>query len=153
EQATEALARLRDHQIRLSKIHLTSALSVRPTAEARQGLREFADDTYFHQVVAQSPGKPLIRYRDLDVALAAAEKQTPAAGEEWRIHFHIPLHSPPRALYGNTQDHIDGVLTVLGRQPELCAHLEMETYTWEVMPAPIKQRDVVEQLVAEYDWT
>jgi hypothetical protein len=29
----------------------------------------------------------------------------------------------------------------------------METYTWEVMPAAMKNRSVVDQLVAEYHWT
>ena len=29
----------------------------------------------------------------------------------------------------------------------------METYTWEVMPAEMKNRNVVDQLVSEYEWT
>ena len=29
----------------------------------------------------------------------------------------------------------------------------METYTWEVLPAGLKNRSVVDQLVAEYEWT
>ena len=29
----------------------------------------------------------------------------------------------------------------------------METYTWEVLPQELKDRDVVDQLAAEYDWT
>jgi hypothetical protein len=29
----------------------------------------------------------------------------------------------------------------------------METYTWEVMPAEMKNRSVVDQLVGEYEWT
>jgi hypothetical protein len=37
--------------------------------------------------------------------------------------------------------------------PKLCSHLEMETYTWEVLPPELKNRSVVTQLVAEYDWT
>jgi len=63
------------------------------------------------------------------------------------------LHSTPTALYGNTQDHIAGVLEVLRQDPKLCQHFEMETYTWEVMPPDLKKRDVVDQLVAEYEWT
>ena len=35
----------------------------------------------------------------------------------------------------------------------MCSHFEMETYTWEVMPAELKNRNVVDQLVAEYEWT
>ena len=153
EDAREALGRLEEQGIRLSKIHLSSALRVLPTPQARAALREFADDIYFHQVVARGPDGAITRHRDLDVALARAEEQGPAAGEEWRIHFHIPLHSPPTALYGNTQDHIAGVLAATSANPGRCAHFEMETYTWEVMPPELKNRDVVEQLVSEYDWT
>ena len=48
---------------------------------------------------------------------------------------------------------MQGVLDVLREQPSLCAHLEMETYTWEVMPGEMKKRNVVDQLVEEYRWT
>jgi hypothetical protein len=46
-----------------------------------------------------------------------------------------------------------GVLDLLAAYPTLCSHLEMETYTWEVLPPELKNRTVVEQLVAEYEWT
>ena len=72
---------------------------------------------------------------------------------EWRIHFHIPLHSPATAWYESTSDHVTGVLDLLKKNPSLCSHLEMETYTWEVLPAALKNRSVVDQLVAEYEWT
>jgi hypothetical protein len=46
-----------------------------------------------------------------------------------------------------------GALDLLQANPGLCSYLEMETYTWEVLPPELRDRDVVEQLVAEYDWT
>ena len=58
-----------------------------------------------------------------------------------------------------------GVLAIAGNDPScksssLCSqsepmlyHLEMETYTWEVLPGELKHRNVVDQLVAEYEWT
>ena len=52
-----------------------------------------------------------------------------------------------------TADHLVGVMDELGRQPSICSHLEMETYTWEVLPAELKKRDVVDQLEHEYAWT
>jgi hypothetical protein len=153
ENPADALARLRQHRIRISKIHLSSALKVWPTPAVRTALKSFADDVYFHQVIARTPDGELVRYRDLDVALIHATANAPQAGEEWRIHFHIPLHSSAGKLFGNTQDHIAGVLEVLRQDPGLCTHFEMETYTWEVMPPEMKNRSVVDQLVAEYDWT
>jgi hypothetical protein len=84
----------------------------------------------------------------LNVALATDSK-----ADEWRIHFHIPLHCPDGEWFASTRDHIDGVLDALQTDPSLCSHLEMETYTWEVLPAEMKNLTVVEQLVNEYDWT
>jgi hypothetical protein len=147
ENPREALARLRRHRIKISKLHLSSALKARATGEARAALAEFADDVYLHQVVAREAGGKLVRYRDLDAALVAA---VPA--EEWRVHFHIPLHCPASGWFEPTTDHLLGVLDALKAEPELCSHLEMETYTWEVMPAALKSRSVVDQLAAEYAW-
>jgi hypothetical protein len=147
EHPGEALARLRRHHIKISKLHLSSALKARPTPQARAALAEFADDVYLHQVVARGADGGLVRYRDLDAALGAA-----APAEEWRVHFHIPLHCPATEWFEPTTDHLLGVLDVLQADPGLCTHLEMETYTWEVMPAAMKSRTVVDQLASEYDW-
>jgi sugar phosphate isomerase/epimerase len=147
EDPREALAKLRTHGIKVSKIHLSSALKTRPTAAARTGLEDFAEDVYLHQVVARDAGGKLTRYRDLDLALGSE-----ISFEEWRVHFHIPLHCPPSAWFEPTTDHLLGVLDVLAEEPGLCSHLEMETYTWEVLPPELKGRDVVDSLAAEYHW-
>ena len=55
--------------------------------------------------------------------------------------------------FQNTNDHLLGVLDRLAQNPKFCSHLEMETYTWEVLPRELKSRSVVEQLAAEYAWT
>ncbi len=147
ENPGEALADLRRHQIKISKLHLSSALKARPTAAARSALAGFADNVYLHQVIARGAEGSLVRYRDLDLALSAGK---PA--EEWRVHFHIPLHCPATEWFEPTTDHLLGVLDVLKAEPGLCRHLEMETYTWEVMPVSMKSGSVVDQLAAEYDW-
>jgi sugar phosphate isomerase/epimerase len=150
EEPKHAIEQFCQNNIRISKLHLSSALKVLPTAETCAALRGFADDVYFHQVIERRPDGTLHRYRDLDIALASP--QTTDA-REWRIHFHIPLHSKPTPVFNNTSDHIAGVLQELKEHPKLCQHLEMETYTWEVMPAEMKNRSVVDQLASEYEWT
>ena len=154
EEPQNAFPCLVNHGIKISKIHLSSALQVRPTADAREQLKRFADDVYFHQVVVcRSTGQRFI-YRDLDDALAS--EQVPDAEAEnsvWRIHFHVPLHAPALPPLGNTSDHLLGVLDLLAQNPKVCPHLEMETYTWEVLPPELKSQSVVDQLAAEYDWT
>ena len=147
-----ALEQFRRHAIRISKFHLSSALKVIPTPEALAELSHFAEDTYLHQVMVRGSEGFLMRYRDLGDALREQTSQR-NSGEEWRIHFHIPLQSRGTPLFQTTADHLLGVLDIIAEQPDLCSHLEMETYTWEVMPPEIKNRSVVDQLVAEYGWT
>jgi len=149
----EALSRLRAAGIRLSKIHLSNALSVRPTPDVRHALQAFAEDIYFHQVIERRPDGTLVRHADLQDALATPTTAAGAPLPEWRVHFHIPLHAEPQGGFGTTADHLVGVLDAVKADPGLCRHFEMETYTWEVMPAAMKQRDVVDQLVHEYEWT
>ncbi len=154
EEPHHALPSLIHHGIKISKIHLSSALKVAPTPEAREELKKFADDVYLHQVVERDATGARKIYRDLPDALAAAaSSQLPAPDTEWRIHFHVPLHAPAAPPFANTNDHLLGILDLLQANPQLCSHLEMETYTWEVLPPELKTQNVVDQLAAEYDST
>ncbi len=156
EEPQNALACLVHHGIKISKLHLSSALKVVPTPEACEELKKFADDIYLHQVVARDASGNRMIFSDLPDALAFARRQA-AGGDwqlpEWRIHFHVPLHAPAAPPFENTNDHLLGVLDLLAQSPQLCSHLEMETYTWEVLPPDLKSQNVVDQLAAEYDWT
>lgn len=58
-----------------------------------------------------------------------------------------------RQLAYCTNVHLLGTLDWLAENPQLCSHLEMETYTWEVLPPALKSQNVMEQLAAEYRWT
>lgn len=152
EEPATAFAAFRSHGIRISKIHLSSALRVDPTPAARQSLMLFADDVYLHQVTARTGDGRLRRYRDLGEAL-----QPPADGgeAEWRVHFHVPLHMEPAGsgdLFGTTAEANREVLALLAAEPALCRHLEMETYTWGVLPPALQSGDVAVQLASEYAW-
>ncbi|PYK65579.1 MAG: hypothetical protein DME21_00775 [Verrucomicrobia bacterium] len=153
EEPGDVIARFQQHRIKISKLHFSSALKVRPTPEVCAALKAFADDIYFHQVVARAADGAMTRYKDLDASLNPKSEIRNPKSEEWRIHFHIPLHSKPTPLFDNTSDHLLGVMDILKENPSLCSHIEMETYTWEVLPPELKNRKVVDQLVAEYEWT
>ena len=150
ESPAVALDRLSAAGLRLSKLHLSSALRVRPDAAGRAALAAFVEPTYLHQVVVGQGGLVRRRYVDLPDALAAPEASH--ADEEWRIHFHVPLHAAPGAPFSDTRDHLLGALDWLRAHPTACQHLEMETYTWEVLP-PGLRLGIEEQLIREYAWT
>jgi hypothetical protein len=154
EEPQTALDCLRAAGVKISKIHLSSALKTQATKPARAALKNFADDVYLHQVIARNENGGLKSYRDLpDVLNLQPSAFNLQPSEEWRIHFHVPLHAPAAPPFENTNDHLLGTLDWLAENPRLCPHLEMETYTWEVLPPELKSRSVVAQLVAEYDWT
>ena len=147
EEPGDVVAALRKEGIRISKIHLSSALQIVPDEAGSAWLRRFADDTYLHQVIARTADGALRRDKDIDVALGR-----PPGDHEWRIHFHVPLHAAKLAHGRTTVAHLLGLLDLLAKQPGLCSHLEMETYTWEVLPEELRAKSVVEQLVHEYVW-
>ena len=152
ETPAAAMANFKESGMRISKLHLSSALQLTPSDEALHQLHSFTEDTYLHQTIVRHEDGSLVRYLDLPDALAAAKADPRALGEEWRVHFHVPLHALPEMNFGDTRDHLCGVLDVLAAEPGLCQHLEMETYTWGVLPEELRTADVADQLQKEYAW-
>ncbi len=152
EEPRAAVGALRSAGIRIGKIHLSSALKLRPEPSTLHRLRQFEEGVYFHQVLVADKGKVARRFEDLPEALAWYGAGTDAPGEEWRVHFHVPLHASPEEGFGDTRDHLVGLLALVAEAPGWCRHFEFETYTWEVMPPALRSDDVVDQLVAEYEW-
>lgn len=148
-----ALEALTAAGVPICKLHLSSALTLRPTAGALKALRGFADPVYLHQVVVRGgEGGRLRRFRDLDEALGREDALE--LGEEWRVHYHVPLHAPPvMGELGTTGEELVGALDWLKGYPGVCPHLEMETYTWEVLPPEWRAARVEEQIAKEYAWT
>jgi hypothetical protein len=153
EEAEEGLNLLDQAGIRLSKLHLSSALRVTPSTENLKALSRFVEEVYLHQVVIGQEGQVIRRYKDLDLALKAAESGKGERGDEWRIHFHVPLHASPGNGMEDTRNHVRKTLDWLARNPEKCRHLEMETYTWEVLPESLRSLEVIDQVAEEYFWT
>lgn len=152
ESAENSLRELIDNRIRISKIHLSSALTVSDfSKKTLQLLANFCENTYLHQVIAKNRKQPLQRYEDLDQALNARKTGNDHA-KEWRIHFHIPLHAQPKMPLSSTSSYIQKTLDFLKNNHNICNHFEMETYTWEVLPEELVEIDVIEQLVKEYAW-
>ena len=153
EDAASGLQSLDDANIRLSKLHISSALTSQPTPANLKTLENFVEEVYLHQVVMIQNGQVLKRFKDLDLALAQAKQPNVELGQEWRIHFHVPLHAGPGNGLGDTGKHVLDSLDWLAQAPEKCRHLEMETYTWEVLPQALRSESVVDQVAKEYAWT
>lgn len=148
EDPAGSLALLREAGIPVHKLQLSAALRIPAvTAAARGALAPFAEPTYLHQVVSRR-GHDLIREPDLPLALA---RGSDADGEEWRVHFHVPVFLDDLGPFASTQDFLRDVLA-LHRAAPVSAHLEVETYTWDVLPAALRTGSIEESIVRELRW-
>lgn len=153
EDAATALDRIHGTGIRLSKVHLSNALSLSPRdAEAVAALRAFDEPVYLHQVGAKLDDGGVRTYQDLPDALEAHAAGEGADEKEWRVHFHIPVLDQPVAPLGHTLDHLEGAARWLARHPETCRHFEVETYTFGVLPENLRSLPLAEMLAAEMRW-
>lgn len=146
EDTATMLAALRAAGVAIAKVQLSAGLRIQPIdASARRALSAFTDDVYLHQVVARRAAT-LTRYVDLANALAT---QTPA--DEWRVHFHVPIFHAEPAGFGGTQDFLSELLAHHRATP-LTNHLEVETYTWDVLPAALRAEPVADAIARELRW-
>ena len=148
ENCRSAIDRLTAHGLRISKLHLSNALAVAPSAPgAIDSLRNFVEPTYLHQVTVTKAGGVIERFADLPEALETGDR----TADEWRIHFHIPLYEDPEVPLGSTRSHAADALNLIRERPELCPHLEIETYTWGVLPREL-ECPLVQMIEREYEW-
>jgi hypothetical protein len=149
ESADETLDRLAAAGISIAKIQLSTGLRLaQPSTESLRALQAYDEPVYLHQVVAQTRGGQLLRFTDLPEALADAEAR---AAAEWRVHFHVPLYSDNLGDFGNTQAFLARVLE-RQRHTTVCAQLEVETYTWDVLPPEQRTGSVVASISRELAW-
>lgn len=155
EDIKDSLSRIAMAGIAIGKIQISSALAIaRPGSEkVRSILTEFAEQKYLHQVRALVDERLL---GVLDLPIALAEKVLPD-NSPWRIHFHVPIQTASLAHseLGTTQSAILDVLDFLRSNPQQRPHLEVETYTWQVLPnamRPGNDSDLIKGLADELDW-
>ena len=148
EDAGASLDALLRHEIRISKIHLSSALALDPRDPAAiAAIRAFDEPVYFHQVLARDEMGLIRRFTDLPDFLTADRSGL----DEARVHFHIPLDAEPAPPLRSTRSHARGLLEWRTRNPDACRHFEIETYTWGVLPQDLR-RPVDEQIAGEFRW-
>ncbi len=137
EKPKEAFKKLKQAGIGIGKIQLSAALKLllpeSPYERFSIGKRlaEFADTTYLHQVVGSTKSGGLNSYPDLPQALTQLGETQDL---EWRVHFHVPIFLENYGTFQSTQEDIVEVLKLVHADPSITKHLEVETYTWEVLP-------------------
>ncbi|MCW7467178.1 metabolite traffic protein EboE [Leptospira levettii] len=135
--------------IKVGRIQVSSALKV-DFSESIEGklklLKPFDEKKYLHQVVAVKQNGTKLSFKDLGEAILNGAEM----GEEWRIHFHVPIFLNSYGEFLSTQEEL---LTVLKMQKQFpfTNVLEIETYTWNVLPTPL-QISLESSIIRELDW-
>jgi hypothetical protein len=147
------LRELEMQNIRVGRIQISAALkgdiAPNPTDRGKvvEAFRQFNESTYLHQVVARQEDGTLKRYPDLPEALADSND---AGAREWRSHFHVPLFIEDYGALQSTQSDIVKVLQLQKEKP-FTRFLEVETYTWEVLPKEMRL-PLKESIIRELEW-
>jgi sugar phosphate isomerase/epimerase len=155
EDLADALQALHAAGILISKVQLSAALVARPASAAGAQLAAFADPVYLHQVRRRRhSGDRLVGYADLPEALSAVGaggETPPAAEEEWRIHFHVPLYWQGQGALQSTAALLDDAFWRALRAAGV-GHLEIETYTFDVLPPDLRWMPIEDSIAREYAW-
>ena len=151
EDIPESLGKLVDAGIPILKLQEAAALHVPDVSEeAVDELRRYADTIYLTQTLERRNGGPLTYYLNVEDAITAWEAD-PSGAREWRVHIHVPVFLDDLGAFHSTRFAIAQALEVHKRTP-LSRHLEIETYTWDMLPDEIKTGDIVDYVCRELEW-
>ena len=134
--------------IKIGKIQVSAALKILSDSSGNdanwKALSLFNEPTYLHQVT-EKVDDTVTTYNDLPIVLADKKPF-----EELRAHFHVPIFLEQFGVLHSTQDHILKVIEYL-KNNAVSQHLEIETYTWDVLPTTLK-KDISESIIREIEW-
>jgi sugar phosphate isomerase/epimerase len=149
EEPTAALARLVSAGLPVVKVQVSAALAATRPDEAgtAAALRAYAEPRVLHQT----------RNADGQAADDLTEALDAGLPGPWRVHYHVPLHAAPQPPLHATVDVLRSALAALvGGEKAACDHLEVETYTWNVLPSaqrPSGPAGLAEGIAAELRFT
>jgi sugar phosphate isomerase/epimerase len=147
EAPLDAWRELQAAGISVPKVQLSAGLRLPDASPERlRALAEYAEGVYLHQTVVKT-ATGLERYRDLPQAL----EEAPRGAAEWRVHFHVPIFLRDLGFFESTQDDLVPLLTELSRVSD-CPQLEVETYTWDVLPEHLKQVPIEVAIARELEF-
>lgn len=151
ENPEEAIAAIEAAGIQIGRIQISAALGSPKMTHANRNeiasqLQTFDEPVYLHQAVTKTSDNLLKRYKDLGEALSSLSEED----HEIRTHFHVPIFTKTYDQLVSTQKDIVDTLKVW-KKTNFTNHLEVETYTWDVLP-PDMRIDLVSSISRELNW-
>ena len=149
EDIAASLQKLVDAGIPIFKLQEAAALHVPEVTQAVvDTLKRYAKTIYLTQTMEKRDGR-INRFLNLDDAIAAFEKEP--GPREWRIHIHVPVFLDDLGPFRTTRFAIEDALRFHKAKP-LSRQLEIETYTWDMLPENLKTGDIVDYICREIEW-
>ena len=153
EEPAAVLRSLKAQGIRVGKLQISAALKTSlgetktDTSHIRQSLLPYAEPIYLHQTALRDRAGSITQFSDLAPALDALDDPRYT---ELRTHFHVPIYTDSYGDLQSTNDAIVQTLRLWQAQP-FSHHLEVETYTWDVLPDH-QQLGLTDSIVRELEW-
>jgi hypothetical protein len=145
-----ALELLASAGIPVFKLQEAAALWVpEVTDETVRELERFTETIYLSQTSELRDGT-VTRHLNLIDAIKAWQRE-PGGRREWRTHFHVPVFLDDIGPFRTTRFAIEQALDAHRATPQ-STHLEIETYTWDVLPEHLKTGDITDYVVRELEW-
>ncbi len=149
EDITDSLKKLVAAGIPIFKLQEAAALWVQSLSlEMLPALRKFTDTIYLSQSSLLRNGE-ITKFLNLGEALDAYEANP--VETEMRTHFHVPVFLEELGPFRTTRFAVQDALRMHREQP-LSDHLEIETYTWDVLPPELKTGDIIEYVTRELEF-
>jgi sugar phosphate isomerase/epimerase len=136
EDVAESIASLDREGVRINKVHASCALQLddpRNNAEGRAALKRYVEPRYLHQTIAVTPAGAHARAVDLTHELVDAPGEDFLSAPSWRVHFHVPVDAERIGPLATTRPALREALAAVAAL-DYAPHLEVETYTWDVLP-------------------
>ena len=149
EHIPTSLQKLVDAGIPIFKLQEVAAMHIPEVTQAAvDALAQFAKTVYLSQTVQKKNGV-LTKFLNLEDAFAAWTSDP--GPREWRTHFHVPVFLEDLGAFRTTRFALEDALKFHKATP-LSRQLEIETYTWDVLPEHLKTGDIVDYVVREIEW-
>jgi len=150
EDIPASLHKLVDSGVQIVKLQEAASMYIPDVQQTTvDALQTFAKTIYLSQTCQKKDGK-MTWFLNLEHAFEDWYKNP--GPREWRTHFHVPVFlNDLGGAFGTTRFALEQALAVHKKTP-LSAHLEIETYTWDVLPEHLKTGDIVEYVTRELDW-
>ncbi len=149
ETPAESLRALLHAGIAVPKVQISAALKAETGGDTAACLSAFEDGTYLHQVrLRTSDGTPK-HYPDLTrdaINAVAAEDHG-----EVRVHVHVPLYFEGAGPLRSTASDLSEPFFDVLRESQI-PNLEIETYTFNVLPPPLSEMPIEASIIKEYQW-